>query len=73
MNAIETQNLSKRYKEKTAVNNLNLTVREGELYGLLGVNGAGKSTTIKMLSTLTQPTGGDAQILGSSIISDAPP
>ncbi len=71
MNAIETQNLTKRYKEKTAVNNLNLTVREGELYGLLGVNGAGKSTTIKMLSTLTQPTGGDAQILGSSIISDA--
>ena len=53
MNAIETQNLTKRYKEKTAVNNLNLTVREGELYGLLGVNGAGKSTTIKMLSTLT--------------------
>ena len=71
MNAIETQNLTKRYKEKTAVNNLNLTVREGELYGLLGVNGAGKSTTIKMLSTLTQPTGGDAQILGNSIISDA--
>ena len=71
MNAIETQNLTKRYKEKTAVNNLNLTVREGELYGLLGVNGAGKSTTIKMLSTLTQPTSGDAQILGSSIISDA--
>ena len=71
MNAIETQNLTKRYKEKTAVNNLDLTVREGELYGLLGVNGAGKSTTIKMLSTLTQPTSGDAQILGSSIISDA--
>lgn len=71
MNAIETQNLTKRYKEKTAVNNLDLTVREGELYGLLGVNGAGKSTTIKMLSTLTQPTGGDARILGSSIISDA--
>ena len=71
MNAIETKNLTKRYKEKTAVNNLDLTVREGELYGLLGVNGAGKSTTIKMLSTLTQPTGGDARILGSSIISDA--
>ena len=71
MNAIETKNLTKRYKEKTAVNNLDLTVREGELYGLLGVNGAGKSTTIKMLSTLTQPTGGDARILGNSIISDA--
>lgn len=71
MNAIHTKNLTKRYKEKTAVNNLNLTVREGELYGLLGVNGAGKSTTIKMLSTLTQPTSGDAEILGNSIISDA--
>ena len=71
MNAIETKNLTKRYKEKTAVDNLNLTVRQGEIYGLLGVNGAGKSTTIKMLSTLTQPTSGEAEILGNSVISDA--
>lgn len=70
MNAIETKNLTKKYKDKTAVNELNLTVREGELYGLLGVNGAGKSTTIKMLSTLTCPTSGDAEVLGHGIISE---
>ena len=70
MFAIETKNLTKKYKEKTAVDNLNLTVNEGELYGLLGVNGAGKSTTIKMLSTLTAPTSGDAKILGFDIKSE---
>ena len=70
MNAIETKNLTKKYKDKTAVDELNLTVREGELYGLLGVNGAGKSTTIKMLSTLTCPTSGDAEVLGHGIISE---
>ena len=70
MNAIETKNLTKKYKDKIAVDELNLTIREGELYGLLGVNGAGKSTTIKMLSTLTCPTSGDAEVLGHSIISE---
>jgi len=55
MEAIKTVNLVKRYKDVTAVNRLNLTVREGELYGLLGVNGAGKSTTVKILSCLTRP------------------
>lgn len=70
MNAIETKNLTKKYKDKTAVDELNLTIREGELYGLLGVNGAGKSTTIKMLSTLTCPTSGDAEVLGHGIISE---
>ena len=67
MNAIETKALTKRYKDKTAVKALDLTVREGELYGLLGVNGAGKSTTIKMLSTLTSPTSGEAAVLGHSV------
>ena len=70
MNAIETKNLTKKYKDKIAVDELNLTIREGELYGLLGVNGAGKSTTIKMLSTLTCPTSGDAEVLGHGIISE---
>lgn len=50
MEAIRTENLVKQYKDKTAVKGLDLTVHQGELYGLLGVNGAGKSTTIKMLS-----------------------
>ncbi len=71
MNAIETKDLTKRYKDKTAVDKLCLTVREGELYGLLGVNGAGKSTTIKMLSTLTRPTGGSARVLGFDIVKEA--
>jgi ABC-2 type transport system ATP-binding protein len=70
MLAIETRNLTKKYKEKTAVKNLNLTVNQGELYGLLGVNGAGKSTTIKMLSCLIPPTSGDALLLENSIVKD---
>lgn len=68
MIAIQTINLTKKYKEKVAVNSLNLTIEQGELFALLGVNGAGKSTTIKMLSCLTKPTNGDAVILGNSIV-----
>lgn len=67
MEAIRTEKLVKQYKEKTAVKGLDLTVHEGELYGLLGVNGAGKSTTIKMLSCLTQPTFGEAWIMSHSV------
>lgn len=70
MNAIKTVNLVKRYKDVTAVDNLNLTVNKGELFSLLGVNGAGKTTTIKMLCGLTKPTDGDAFLNGSSIITD---
>ena len=62
MNAIETKNLTKKFKDKTAVNNLNLNIKQGELFGLLGVNGAGKTTTIKMLSGLILPTKGDIKI-----------
>jgi len=69
MAAIQTQNLTKRYKTKTAVDNLNLTIDEGELFALLGVNGAGKTTTIKMLSCLTKPTSGDAFLMGYSVVS----
>ena len=67
MNAIEIEGLTKRYGALTAVNGLRLTVRQGELFALLGVNGAGKTTTIKMLSCLTRPNGGDALLLGKSI------
>lgn len=70
MEAIKTNDLTKKYKDKTAVNKLNLTVHKGELYALLGVNGAGKSTTIKMLSCLTRPTSGDAAVMGHSIVSE---
>ena len=67
--AIKTTGLTKKYKEITAVDDLNLEIKNGELFSLLGVNGAGKTTTIKMLSTLTLPTTGDAVVSGESIIS----
>lgn len=67
MNAIETKGLTKKYGPKTAVDSLDLSVKEGELFALLGVNGAGKSTTIKMLSCLVRPTVGDAFLLGDSV------
>ena len=69
MNAIQTKELTKRYGEKTAVVALDLTVKQGELFALLGVNGAGKTTTVKMLSGLLAPTSGDAEILGYSLVS----
>ena len=71
MDAIRIENLTKRYKDVLAVDDLSLTVAEGELVSLLGVNGAGKTTTIKMLSCLAQPTSGDAFLCGHSICSDA--
>ena len=71
MLAIKTLNLTKKYKDKTVVNNLNLTVNKGEMYSLLGVNGAGKSTTIKMLSCLICPTSGDALVMDRSVVSDS--
>ena len=71
MEAIKTVNLTKKYKDTVAVDGLNLSVKQGELFSLLGVNGAGKTTTIKMLSCLTQPTGGDAFLNGKSICREA--
>lgn len=71
MTAIKIENLTKRYKDVTAVDNLSLEIAEGELFSLLGVNGAGKTTTIKMLSCLTSPTDGDAYLFGKSIRRDA--
>ncbi len=67
MQAIKATALVKRYKKLTAVDTLNLDIQEGELFSLLGVNGAGKTTAIKMLSCLTTPTSGDALVGGYSI------
>ena len=67
MQAIKTLELVKRYKSLTAVDKLNLEIRQGELFSLLGVNGAGKTTVIKMLSCLTRPNEGDAMVGGHSI------
>lgn len=67
MNAIETMELVKQYKNVIAVDRLHLEIEQGELFSLLGVNGAGKTTTIKMLSCLIKPTSGDASVGGYSI------
>ena len=61
---VETKDLSKRYREKLAVNALNLTIQEGEIFGFLGPNGAGKTTTILMLLGLTEPTAGQVAVCG---------
>jgi len=68
MPAIKTMELVKRYNKLTAVDKLSLEIQQGELFCLLGVNGAGKTTAIKMLSCLTKPTDGDAIVGGYSII-----
>ena len=67
MLAIEATNLTKKYKEKIAVNGIDLKIHQGELFALLGTNGAGKTTTIKMLSTLILPTDGSIIINGMDI------
>ena len=65
--AIETDALTKRYGELTAVDGIGLRVARGEIYGFLGLNGAGKSTTIRMLLGMARPTGGRVRLLGSPV------
>lgn len=71
MPILETQALTRRFGDLTAVNELSIAVEAGEVFGLLGPNGAGKSTAIKMLTTLLPPTSGDALIAGLSVIHHA--
>lgn len=71
-NIIEVKNLVKKYSNKmVAVNEISLTVHEGEIFGFLGPNGAGKSTTIKMLTTLCRPTSGSAIISNIDVVENA--
>jgi ABC-2 type transport system ATP-binding protein len=69
-NIIEIRALTKKFATLTAVNKINLTIREREIFGFLGPNGAGKTTTIGMLTTLIKPTSGSAKIAGHDIISE---
>ena len=71
MNAIQIMGLTKEYGDRRVVDRLELSIPAGELFALLGVNGAGKSTTIKMLSCLVVPTEGDAQLMGHSVRTQA--
>ena len=68
---IKIKNLTKKYKDKLAVDNLNLEIKTGELFSLLGANGAGKTTTIKMLSTLILPTSGEVEINNLDLVKDS--
>jgi ABC-2 type transport system ATP-binding protein len=65
--AVETVCLTKMYKDKAAVKQLNMSVREGEIYGFIGKNGAGKSTTMKMLCGLAGPTSGEIRLFGKPV------
>src|SRR5512143_16418 len=65
---IETENLSKHYREVKAVEQLSLRVAEGELYAFLGLNGAGKTTTIRMLLGMIKPTTGYARVLQTRVV-----
>lgn len=66
--AIETDNLTRRYGEHTAVAQLSLTIPQGEIFGFLGHNGAGKTTTVSLLTTLLLPTSGRATIFGQDVV-----
>lgn len=68
MYSIEVNNLTKRFGKFTSVDNISFKVREGEIFGFLGANGAGKSTTIRMLCGILNPTSGDAMVAGYSVM-----
>ena len=70
MNSIELKNLTKRYGKFYAVDNLGFEVKQGDFIGFLGVNGAGKSTTVNMLSTILTPDSGDAYLCGYKLGKD---
>lgn len=71
MITIKTKELSKRFKNRVAVDQLNLSIDQGEMFAILGENGAGKSTIINMLTCLTKPSNGDAEILDYSILTES--
>lgn len=64
---LKTYNLTKQYKEHKAVNNVNITIDEGDIYGFLGLNGAGKTTTMRMIMGLIKPTTGNIELFGEKL------
>jgi len=67
---LEVSHLTKSFGSFTAVEDLSFSVKEGEVYGFLGQNGAGKSTTIRMILSLIRPTGGNIEVFGRSLFTD---
>lgn len=70
MTAIKTSNLTKTFGDNVAVNNLDLDVKKGELYGLVGPDGAGKTTTMRLLVSIMEPTSGEAWVAGRSVLTE---
>jgi drug efflux transport system ATP-binding protein len=70
MNSIEVNNLTKKFGDFTAVNSISFKVKKGEIFGFLGANGAGKSTAIRMLCGILEPTSGDALVGGFSVTNE---
>jgi ABC-2 type transport system ATP-binding protein len=68
--AIKTSNLTKSFNDTVAVNGLNLEIKKGELYGLVGPDGAGKSTTMRLLAAIMDPTSGNAWVAGHSVLTE---
>ena len=71
MEAIRTQGLTQTFGDNTAVNNLTLTLKEGEVFGLVGPDGAGKTTVMRLLAGLMPPTAGDAWVYGCHTVKDS--
>ncbi|NLH45545.1 MAG: ABC transporter ATP-binding protein [Acholeplasmataceae bacterium] len=71
MPALELNNLTRRFGDFVAVNNVSLQIKQGSIYGFLGPNGSGKSTTIRMLCGLLEPTSGSGKVLGLDIAKDS--
>src|SRR5574340_997286 len=71
MHAIKTESLMKRFGSFTAVDGLNLTVGEGEIFGLVGPDGAGKTTTMRLLTSIMEPSSGEAWVAGRHVVKEA--
>ena len=69
--AVHTEELTRKFGDFVAVDELDLTVRTGEIYGFLGPNGAGKTTTIRMLCGILEPTAGSGRVLGYDVVAEA--
>ena len=69
--AVQTHQLTRRYGEMVALDQLNLTIQKGDLFGFIGSNGAGKTTTLRILSTFLAPSSGTANVLGHHVVQEA--